>query len=75
MTFTATVEDGKVMLPPEVKLPTGTKVRVETLEIASPATPIGNKLQDLDGVASGLPQDLAKNHDHYLHGKPKQSQP
>jgi hypothetical protein len=75
MTFTATVEDGKVMLPPEVKLPTGTKVRVETLEVASPATPIGNKLRALDGVASGLPQDLAQNHHYYLHGKPKRSQP
>lgn len=75
MTFTATVEDGKVMLPPEVKLPTGTKVRVETLEVVSPATPIGNKLQALDGVASGRPQDLAQNHDYYLHGKPKRSQP
>ena len=26
MTFTAKVEDGKVVLPPEVKLPTGTTV-------------------------------------------------
>ena len=32
MTFTATVENGKVVLPPEVKLPSGTKVRVETLD-------------------------------------------
>ena len=23
------------------------------------------------GIAGGLPRDLAKNHDHYLHGRPK----
>ena len=74
MTFTATVENGKVVLPPEVKLPSGTKVRVETLDGPLTAAPIGAKLQALDGVASGLPTDLARNHDHYLPGKAKRSQ-
>jgi hypothetical protein len=23
------------------------------------------------GIAKGLPADLAENHDHYLHGRPK----
>ena len=23
------------------------------------------------GIAKGLPPDLAENHDHYLHGRPK----
>ena len=47
MTFTATVENGKVVLPPEVKLPSGTKVRVETLDGALTEAPIGAKLQAL----------------------------
>ena len=74
MTFTATVENGKVVLPPDVKLPSGTKVRVETLDGALTEAPIGAKLQALDGVASGLPTDLARNLDHYLHGKATRSQ-
>jgi len=73
VTFTAKVEDGKVVLPPEVKLPTGTTVRVETLDSTLPSEPIGRKLQALDGAALGMPRDLAQNHDHYLHGKPKRS--
>ena len=73
MIFTAIVENGKVVLPPEVKLPSGTKVRVETLDGVPREEPIGAKLHALDGVASGLPTDLAKNHDQYLHGKPKRS--
>jgi hypothetical protein len=71
MTFTATVENGKVALPPEVNLPSGTKVRVETLENGPREESIGARLQALDGIASGLPVDMAQNHDLYLHGKPK----
>ena len=54
------------MLPPEVKLPSGTKVRVETLDGVPAEAPIGAMLQALNGVASGLPTDLVRNHDHYL---------
>jgi hypothetical protein len=66
MSFTGIVEDGKVILPPGVKLPTGTKVRVETVEAESesPTDP----LQQFIGVFDDLPADLARNHDHYIHG-------
>ena len=73
MTFTATVKNGKVVLPPDVKLPSGTKVRVETLDGGPREEPIGTKLQALDGMASALPADFALAHDHYLHGKPKRT--
>ena len=46
----AAVENGKVVLPPDVNLPSGTKVRVETLDGAITEAPIGAKLQALDGV-------------------------
>ncbi|MBI5386291.1 MAG: hypothetical protein HZA90_16600 [Verrucomicrobia bacterium] len=71
MTFTATVENGKVVVPAEVSLPSGTKVRVETIKVRPAEEPLGRKLRALDGLAVGLPKDLARNHDHYLHGKPK----
>lgn len=73
MTFTATVENGKVVVPAEVSLPSGTKVRVETIEAWPGEEALGQKLRALDGIATGLPKDLAENHDHYLHGKPKRS--
>jgi hypothetical protein len=32
---------------------------------------LGEKLMQYAGKAKGLPSDLARNHDHYLHGTPK----
>jgi len=33
--------------------------------------PWGEALLELAGSATGLPADLAQNHDHYLHGAPR----
>lgn len=33
--------------------------------------PWGQALLEVAGTAEGLPQDMAQNHDHYLHGTPK----
>lgn len=73
MSFIGTVsENGTIVLPPEAKLPAGTRVRVE----AMPADdrPIGQKLLDLAGVVKDWPADFAANHDHYLHGAPKRKE-
>jgi hypothetical protein len=32
----------------------------------------GEALLEIAGTAEGLPPDFAENHDHYLHGAPKQ---
>ena len=32
----------------------------------------GAALLEIAGTAEGLPPDFAENHDHYLHGTPKQ---
>ena len=29
------------------------------------------RLKQFAGAARGLPSDIARNHDHYLHGRPK----
>ena len=66
MSFTAIVENGKVVLPPEVNLPSGTKVRVEMVEPETDAW--ADSLKEFIGVFDDLPADLARNHDHYIHG-------
>jgi hypothetical protein len=36
--------------------------------------PFGEFLLRVAGTASGLPPDMAENHDHYLYGTPKHEQ-
>jgi hypothetical protein len=59
-------------------LPDGTVVAVQPLQ-AKPRrkkpvrgrTPLADALLEFAGCVSGLPADLARNHDHYLYGAPK----
>ena len=69
MSITATVEAGKITLPPDVLWPSGTVVRIEPLEEQPPT--LWETLKDFDGIAEDLPQDLAANLDHYVHGHPR----
>lgn len=75
MSYTGTIQNGVVVLPPEAQLPEGTQVRVEPLKKQArkprAATSLGKMLLQFAGKAQGLPADMAKNHDHYLHGLPK----
>ena len=75
MTYKCTVANGTVILPPEAKLRDGTEVLVEPIGDASVAEPIGKKLLALAGSVSGLPEDFAENHDHYIHGTHKRQAP
>ena len=40
-----------------------------------PRASVLHKLRALAGTAKNLPDDLAANHDHYLHGTAKRSSP
>jgi|GEM_PF-5626749 len=59
MTYIGTVSKGKVTLPPDAKLPDGTKVRVETVETPSAIASNGQQLRETllkyAGKAQGLP--------------------
>ena len=70
MSVIGVVEDGKVVLPPEVQLPSGTRVRVEPLPAEEQGS-LADALRDYIGIFDDLPSDLARNHDHYIHGAPK----
>ncbi len=71
MSVIGVVEDGKVVLPPEMQLPTGTRVRVELLPPAEQGPSLAETFKDYIGIFDDLPPDLARNHDHYIHGAPK----
>ncbi len=43
------------------------------LNRAQAQQPVMQKLRSLAGKGRNLPNDLAANHDHYLHGTPKRS--
>jgi hypothetical protein len=78
MTCIGTVSKGAVKLPPGVDLPDGTAVELVLPESAKPA-PVSSEAAfvlretavDFPTV-NGLPDDLAINHDYYLHGGNKQ---
>jgi predicted DNA-binding antitoxin AbrB/MazE fold protein len=63
------VENGVVVFNQPVSLPNGTPVRVEV--VASGKT-LAERFKNVIGKGVDLPEDLAKNHDQYLHGTPKQ---
>ncbi len=70
MTYKGTVKGGVIVLEPNAAIPDGTEVRVEPVAKAVDPT-WGEVFKDVIGKAQGLPADMAKNHDHYLHGAPK----
>ncbi len=78
MTYRGYVKNGVVVLDPPADLPEGAEVEVgvvgegrEPLEDETPT--LYEQLKDVIGIADGLPSDLARNHDHYLHGQPKRA--
>ena len=75
MSFTGTVENDTIKLPPGVHLPDGTKVTVKPAEASpSPLAPgktFAERYAKYIGICKDGPTDLALNHDHYLYGAPK----
>lgn len=72
------VINGEIVLNDPNALPDGTRVTVRLLKGKRRPTKgkgqsssLLERLKPVIGVARGLPKDLAKNHDHYLHGLPK----
>jgi hypothetical protein len=71
MTCTVKVANGAILLPPGVNLPDGTEVRLTISEsLAQPS--FAQRYAAYIGVADDLPEDLAANLDHYIHGHTKE---
>ena len=72
MSYTGTIKNGVVVLPPGVQLPDGTQAELTPLNSGNDAEKFTDELLRIAGRTKNLPPDLARNHDHYLHGLPKQ---
>lgn len=73
MSYTGKVQNGVVVLPPEVKLPDGIEVKVETLDMLSEDDPFVQAVLKLAKPRPHWPKDYALNHGHYVSGEPKKS--
>jgi non-ribosomal peptide synthetase component E (peptide arylation enzyme) len=74
MSYRGRVRNGVIVLDSEAVLPEGAVVKVEQVEQAPEPPSDGGwarELLKIAGTATGLPHDLARNHDHYLYGTPK----
>lgn len=71
MSVTGRVKNGVVVLPKEVKLPEGSEVEVTLLISVEEAEQFTDELLRISRMTKSLPEDLAENHNHYLHGLPK----
>lgn len=75
MTWRGKIRDGVVVLEAGAKLPEGADVVVTAVDQTGAPAPggdtLGERLMKYAGALSGLPKDLARNHDHYIHGTPR----
>jgi hypothetical protein len=75
--LTGKVVDGNIVLDQPGQLKEGTEVRVRP--ISGTSTPpdengsLSKMLLSFAGTVEGLPDDMARNHDHYLYGVPKKT--
>ena len=71
MSYKGIIENGRIKLPPDAVLPEGAAVvvNVEVREEEFPEWSRGllGLIKDRD-----WPEDMSANHDHYLHGTPKE---
>jgi hypothetical protein len=70
MSYKGKVKNGVVVLPPDARLPEGEDVEVTPLGKPA-ADDFTDTLVRISKQVSGLPRDLAEQHDHYLYGTPK----
>ena len=73
MSFEGHIQNGVAVFDEPVSLPDGLKVRIEPV-IDAARKPVGRKtlaerFKNIIGVVDDLPDDMAENHDKYLHGK------
>lgn len=71
MTLTGTVVAGTIVLDTPDQLPEGARVEVVFKVPDESPTTLQETLLQQAGCMTGLPPDMAQQHDHYIHGTPK----
>ena len=71
MSFEGTVQNGVVVFDNPQQLPDGTRVEVVVQDGSIKQPTLRERLAKLAGTVDDLPADMARNHDHYIHGAPK----
>lgn len=69
----AHVRNGKIELDEPVQLPEGAALIIHMVPSTedSDGTTFIERMGRFAGTINDLPEDMALNHDHYLHGAPK----
>lgn len=70
MELEGVVQDGVIIPDDSTDLPEGMRVRITAVPPGESST-FGERYAQFKGVASGLPEDMAAQHDHYRLGTPK----
>lgn len=83
MAYRGHVRNGVVELDEPASLPEGAEVSVDLIKTDGAGQVLSNEGQDsvpslyeqfkdfVGIISDGLPEDLSRNHDHYLYGTPK----
>ncbi len=71
MSFQGTIQNGVVVFDHPQQLPDGTRVEILVQEEPASQPSLRERLRKLAGTVDDLPADMARNHDHYIHGAPK----
>jgi len=71
MVYRGHVRNGVVVLDQTHGPPEGAEVEVAVVSPDAGESTLGARLMKFAGELEGLPPDLARNHDHYVHGAPK----
>jgi hypothetical protein len=71
MSFEGHVQNGVIVLDDGRQLADGTRVQVIVRDTSPAKATLRDRLLKLAGTVDDLPADMARNHDHYIHGGPK----
>ncbi len=71
MTYTGTIKNGVVILPPGTNLPDGAEVDVTLRQPPTDDSSFAAIAKSLAKPRPHLPADYALNHGHYVRGEPK----
>jgi hypothetical protein len=76
MEIDGTVQNGVIVVDDPRRLPEGAKVkiRIESPREAAQEPTLRQRLLALAGTVDDLPPDMARCHDHYIHGAPRREE-